>query len=150
MSKFNATAALAQTTPDFLRRDAIQNFVVAPFAPFRVTIPKKMIDCNHPTCVALRIHDIVEYTLVPPPNWSRNDLVPEYSPTWKSEFDSQNKWDVFTVANASTLQIEFYVLQAESFDPVTDCQIYGCPYLAIQICLKQGSAPNILALGSVV
>lgn len=30
MSTFNATAALAQTTPDFIRKDAIQNFVLAP------------------------------------------------------------------------------------------------------------------------
>jgi hypothetical protein len=148
MAPFNATPTLNATTPDFIRKDAIQNFVLAPFAPFRVTIPETMIDCNDPTCVGLRIHDIIEYTLVPPSNWSSNDPVPAYSPTWKSEFDPRDDWDVFTVANASTLQIEFSLLGNESFDPATDCQIYGYPYLAVQICLKQGTASNILALGS--
>lgn len=113
-----------------------------------MTTPETMIDCNDPTCVALRIHDNIEYTLVPPSNWSTNDPVPAYSPTWKSTFDPRDDWDVFTVSNASTLQIEFSVFENESFDPVTDCQIYDYPYLAVQICLKEGVASNFLALGS--
>lgn len=147
MSPFNATAVLSQTTPDFIRKDAIQDFMLAPYAPFRVTYPNTTIGCNDPTCVGLRIHDIIEYTLVPPSDWSSNEAVPDYSPTWKAEFDTKHDWDVFTVSNASTLQIEFDSSDSDSFDNETDCQIYGYPYLAVQICLKQGSAPNILSLG---
>jgi hypothetical protein len=146
MSTFNATPVLNQTTPDFIRKDAIQDFIVAPSAPFRVTFPEKLIDCRDPTCVGLRIHDIIEYTIVPPAGWSKTDTIPSYSPTWKSEFDPQHNWDVFTVSNASTLQIEFSLDETESFQD-TDCQIYGYPYLAVQICMKQGAAPNILAIG---
>lgn len=147
MSAFNATQSLTYSTPDFIRKDAIQDFVLAPFAPYRVTIPETMIDCNDPTCIGLRIHDNIEYTVVPTSNWSDNAPVPDYSPSWKSEFDPGNPWDVFTVANASTLQIEFSLLDSDSFSP-SDCQIYGYPYLAVQICLKQGVAPHILSLGS--
>jgi hypothetical protein len=146
MSTFNATPALSTTTPDFIRKDVIQDFVLASFASFRVTTPENLIDCNDPTCVGLRIHDILEYTIAPPSNWSSNDPDPEYSATWKSEFDPQHDWDVFTVSNASTLQVEFSLLDSESFNS-TDCQIYGYPYLAVQICLKQGVAPNVMSIG---
>ena len=130
MSRFNAAPALNVTTPDFIRKDVIQDFVLASFASFRVTTPKTLIDCDTPTCVGLRIHDILEYTIVPPSNWSNNDPVPDYSATWKSEFDPQHDWDVFTVSNASTLQIEFSLLDSEPFNS-TDCQIYGYRYLAV-------------------
>jgi hypothetical protein len=103
MSPFNATPALSETSPDFIRKDVIQDFVLASFASFRVTTPETLIDCIDPTCVGLRIHDILEYTIVPPSNWSSNDPVPDYSATWKSDFDPQDDWDVFTVSNASTL-----------------------------------------------
>lgn len=147
MSSFNATPALTQTTPDFIRKDAIQDFVLAPFAPFRVTLPNNTIDCNDPSCVGLKIHDNIEYTLVPPSNWSTDDPIPEYSPTWKSDFDPQHDWDVFTVSNASTFQIEFSLNETESMDPSVDCQIYGYPYLAVQICLHAGDSPHILKIG---
>ena len=148
MSTFNATTALSPVTPDWVQKDFIQNFIVAPTASFRVTTPETMIGCRDPTCVALRIHDLLEYTLVPLQNWSTSEPIPSYSSTWKSTFDPIHQdWDVFTVANASTLQIEFSELQNESFDPLVDCQIYRYPYLALQICLKQGAEPNILAIG---
>lgn len=46
MSTFKATPALTSSTSDFIRRDAIQDFVLAPFAPYRVTSSETMIDCG--------------------------------------------------------------------------------------------------------
>jgi hypothetical protein len=56
----NATLALTSSTPDFIRRVVIQDFVLASLAPYRVTFPESMIDCNDPSCIAVRIHDNVE------------------------------------------------------------------------------------------
>lgn len=134
--------------PDYIRRVTIQDFVLAPFAPYRVTTPDTFIDCVGQDCVAVRIHDNIEYTMVPPSNWSTKDVIPAYSPTWKGQFDPAHDWDVFTVDNASIIQIEFSMEEStENFTPSTDCQLYGFPYLALQICLKQGTASNNLVLG---
>jgi hypothetical protein len=96
----NATLALTASTPDFIRRVVIQDFVLASLAPYRVTFPESMIDCNDPSCIAVRIHDNVEYTIVPPSNWSQDTAVPEYSSMWKSEFDVNHQWDSLRVDNA--------------------------------------------------
>lgn len=147
MGNFNITPAFVKSTSDFLSKSSIQDFILAPFAPYRVTNLEHFLDCNGPTCVGIRIHDNIEYTVVTS-NWSREAPVPTYSATWKSEFDSEHgDWDVFTVDNASTLQIEFSTVGPVSFND-TDCSIYGYPYLAVQICLKQGTAPYIVFLGS--
>lgn len=136
---------------DFVRRITIQDFILAPFAPYRVTTPDTMIECKDPTCVGLRIHDNIEYTLVPPLNWSAKDKIPTYSSTWKPQFDSAHDWDAFRVDNASTTQIEFSMEEStERFTSLTDCQLYGYPYLALQICLKQGTASNKVILGKVL
>ena len=96
-----------------------------------------MIDCSDPSCVAIRIHDNLEYMIVPPSNWSANDPIPDPSPTWGVDFDPAHEWDVFEVFNATTEQIEFSPLESDvTFDVATDCQIYGYRYLALGICLK--------------
>lgn len=142
----NATLALTASTPDFIRRVVIQDFVLASLAPYRVTFPESMIDCNDPSCIAVRIHDNVEYTIVPPSNWSQDMAVPEYSSMWKSEFDVNHQWDSLTVENAVTLQLEFSPPAADISFESTECRFYGYPYLALQICLKEGAASHIVLL----
>lgn len=142
----NATLALTSSTPDFIRRVVIQDFILASLAPYRVTFPESMIDCNDPSCIAVRIHDNVEYTIVPPSNWSIDTSVPTYSSMWKSEFDVNHLWDSLTVDNAVTLQLEFSPPAADVIFESTECQFYGYPYLALQICLKEGAASNIVLL----
>ena len=147
MGNFNITSAFDRSTSDFLSKNSIQDFILAPFAPYRAMNLDSFLDCNGPTCIGFRIHDNIEYTIVAS-NWSRQPPVPTYSTTWKSDFDREHgNWDVFTVANASTIQIEFSTVGPVLFND-TDCSIYGYPYLAVQICLKQGTEPNIVFLGS--
>ena len=150
MSRFNATYTIAHSEPDYIRRVVNQDFVLAPFADYRVYRPKTLIGCVEPSCLGFRIHDNIEYAIVPPSNWSRKDPVPEYSATWKSEFDPANPtWDVFSVKNASTFQIEFLPLESNVvFNVSSDCHIYGYPYLALQICLRQGISTNVLIIGN--
>jgi hypothetical protein len=143
----NATVALTSSSPDFIRRVVIQDFILASLAPYRVTFPESMIDCDDPSCIAVRIHDNVEYTIVPPSNWSKDMAIPEYSSMWKSEFDVNHQWDSLNVDDAVTLQLEFSPLAADVNFESPDCQIYGYPYLALQICLKEGPAPHTVFLG---
>lgn len=146
MTTFNATATLSQTTPDFIRRTLIEDFVLAPLAPYRITLPQTMIACSDPACVAVRIHDNIEYTIVAPSNFSTNELVPDYSSTWKSEFDKSHDWTVFKVDSATTIQMEFSPLNNDYVFNPTDCRIYGYPYLALQVCLVQGPDTHLILL----
>ena len=126
----------------------MQDFVLAAFAPFRVTTPETFVGCHGPNCTGYRMHDFIEYALVPPSNWSVNEPVPGYSPTWKHEFDPSN-WDVFQVKNASAIQIEFKsrnVVGAKDPQNLV-CEVYGYPYLALEICLAAGSEDNDILIG---
>src|SRR5436190_1691152 len=88
MTTFNATNPITLYAPDYIRRQAIQDFVLTPFADYRVSRSESLISgCNEPACLGLRIHDNIEYAVVPPTNWSHKNAVPEYSSTWKTEFD---------------------------------------------------------------
>ena len=103
-----------------------------------------MIGCNDPTCVVIRIHDNIEYTLVTSFNWWSNDPVLIYSSMWTSMFDSRDNWDVFTVVNAIAnrfICVRNWILRSDH--RLLDIRL---PILAVQICLKQYTASNILAL----
>ena len=121
----------------------MQDFVLAAFANYRVTTPDTFFGCHGHNCTGYRIHDNIESARVPPSNWSVNEPVPAYSSTWKHQFDSSN-WNVFQVKNASTIQIEFenkdFVGAKDSLNLA--CQVYGYPYLALEICLAAGSEAN--------
>lgn len=133
---------------DFVRRVTIQDLFLAPYAPYRVTHPNKMIQCNGPNCVGFRIHDNIEYTVVPSSNWSAKDVVPYYSSTWKPQFDPAHDWDAFAVENASTIQIEFSGLEStENFTFSTDCRLYGFPIL---LCKFVSSKETPLTISSLV
>ena len=147
--QFNATAALAGTTDDFIRRVAIQNFILSPLAPYRVTWPDsdQTIDCNDDQCVAVRIHWNIEYTVVIPSIWNPSQPLPQYTDGWKTQFDADHPWTALKVNNASTVQMEFAYPTTSSIFNETDCRMYGYPYLAIQICLTSGDASNQMIAG---
>lgn len=144
----NATLTLTNALPVFIRRTVIEDFILSSLAPYRVTFPDKMIDCNDPSCIAVRIHDNIEYMIVPPSNWSKDMAVPEASSTWKSQFDVNHPWDSLSVDDAVTVQLEFSPLPADVNFEGHDCRFYGYPYLAMQICVKEGPAPNTIFFGS--
>lgn len=148
MSKFNATDTIVHSGPDWIRRQAIQDFILTPFANYRISRPASLINCDDPDCLGLRIHDNIEYARVPPVNWSHGDMVPPYSPTWRTEFDPGHPdWNVFLVENASTIQIEFAPYKSNNTFLDSECHIYGYPYLAIQICLSSLDT-NVLIVGN--
>ena len=146
MTDFNATASISQTTPDFLRRTVIEDYILAPLATYRVTYPSSFIQCSDPSCIGVRIHDNFQYTIAVPANWTANDPIPEPSPTWLATFDPDHQWDSFRVADAMTMQLEFWNVDVAPSFRDDECQLYGYPFLAIQICFKGGSAQNNMIL----
>jgi hypothetical protein len=64
-----------------------------------------------------------------------------------SEFDPAHNWETFKVHSARTTRIEFAEIgRSESFGQ-SDCQVYGYPFLAMKICLKEGAESHILIIG---
>jgi len=148
MPQFNVTATLAGTTDDYLRRVAIQDFILAPLAPYRVTLPTAdQTDNCDSQCIAIRLHWNIEYTIVLPDLFNTTAILPTYSPTWESEFDPNHAWTTLKVNNATTVQMEFSYSGTTDTFALEDCQIYGYPFLALQICMKAGNEANRLIAG---
>jgi hypothetical protein len=154
LPEFNVTARFGNgSSNDFFRRMSIQNFALAPIAPYRLSFPvdkhEISADCNT-SCSAVRIHTNIEYTVVLPYAWKRGEKIPAIKPNWKSAFDpTHQQWTNFKVHNASTLQVEVSFPNVSAADIFLDneCQTYGYPYLAMRMCLKQGAKPHQLIAG---
>jgi hypothetical protein len=149
MPTFNASLTVGDGfNNDFIRRAAIQNFVLSPLAPYRVTLPNEMINCTDSSCLAVRIHWNIEYTAVPPSTWKPGDPLPEITTNWKTQFDPEHPWTTFKVNNASTVQMEFSYPQRNILFVGDECQIYGYPYLAMEVCMKQADMPHQILVGT--
>lgn len=149
MPIFNASLTIGDgSNNDFIRRAAIQNFILSPLAPYRVTLPNEMINCTDSSCLAVRIHWNIEYTAVPPPTWTTSDPFPDITTDWQTQFDPDHPWTTFKVQNASTVQMEFSYPQQDVVFVGGECQMYGYPYLAMEICMKQGDMPHQVFVGT--
>jgi hypothetical protein len=143
---FNATPWISPS-PGFLQRVVIQDQRLARSSPYHITIPSDRINCTESTCNSVRIHPNFEDIFVPPHDWSDSEGVTP-NPTWKSEFDPEHdQWQIFTVNNGSTVQIEFADLDDSNSINDSDCHVYGYRYLALQVCLKQRAEPNSIIVG---
>jgi hypothetical protein len=150
---FNGTSWMSITIPDFARRTLIEDFILAPLAPYRIfSTNDHMIDCSATNCTAYRIHDNLQYTIVPPANWTESSpALPQSQPEWMEEFDATHPdWTMFAVQNASTIQIEIASFPSTTVFDDDDCVYYGFPYLSLRICMIQVGQPNILVLGTLL
>ena len=149
MPTFNSTPWIPPLKlPPFLERVIIQERTLASSSSSRTTHIEDFQECRNPTCSGVRIHANLQDIYVPSDTWTPKDGLPTPSLTWRSTFDTSHDWDYFKVDNASTVQIEFSELLnvTEGFSD-TDCQVYGYPYLALKICLKQDHAPHHILIG---
>jgi hypothetical protein len=78
LPEFNATTRFGNgSSNDWLRRVTIQDFALAPIAPYRVSFPANKHEispqCNA-SCSAVRIHPNIEYNVVLPDAWNQATL----------------------------------------------------------------------------
>jgi hypothetical protein len=71
------------------------------------------------------------------------DGVPKENTTWKSTFDPDHDWDSFRV-NASIIQVEYAIMNKSEDFSDHECEIYGYPFLAMRLYLKQIMMNGIL------
>jgi hypothetical protein len=124
-------------------RIIIQELMLGFTNPFKITFPEQSFNCSELSCSSVRFHSTLESVRVRPLNWSTMDGVPEENAAWKSTFDPGHDWDTFRV-NASTVQVEYAIMnESEDFSD-HECETYGYPFLAMRLCLKQTMTNGIL------